>query len=160
MPLAHVSLPVSSLSESTAFYTTLLAPLGYGIYLSLEETVGMGPKYGAPDFWLHHCPKEKEGEKEGVSKTHICFSASSQKQVKAFYEAGLKAGGKDNGKPGERNYTKGYYAAYVLDLDGNNVECLYYQPLWLTAMQYAPSILGAAAVGAVAWWGGNAGWGL
>jgi hypothetical protein len=71
-----------------------------------------------------------------------------------------KAGGKDNGQPGERNYTKGYYAAYILDLEGNNVECLYYQPLWLTAMQYAPSVLGAAAVGAVAWWGGNAGWGL
>jgi catechol 2,3-dioxygenase-like lactoylglutathione lyase family enzyme len=91
MPLAHVSLPVSSLSASTAFYTTLLAPLGYGIYLSLEETVGMGPKYGAPDFWLHHCPTQKEGEKAGggVSKTHVCFNASSQKQVKAFYEAGL-----------------------------------------------------------------------
>ncbi len=43
-----------------------------------------------------------------------------------------KAGGKDNGKPGERKYTKGYYAAYILDLEGNNVECLYYQPWWLS----------------------------
>ncbi|KAE9375326.1 hypothetical protein N431DRAFT_334637 [Stipitochalara longipes BDJ] len=160
MPLGHVSLPVSSLSKSTAFYTTLLAPLKYGIYLQLEGTVGMGPKYGAPDFWLHHCPKVEEGEKEGVSKTHVCFAASSQKQVKAFYEAGLKAGGKDNGKPGERAYTKGYYAAYILDLEGNNVECLYYQPLWLSALQYGPSVVGAAAVAAVAWWGGKAGWGL
>ena len=96
-----------------------------------------------------------------------------------------KAGGKDNGKPGERDYTKGYYAAYILDLEGNNLECLYYQPLWLSefylsfsvivvlemrektevnrvigALQYGPTVLGAAAVAAVAWWGGKAGWGL
>jgi hypothetical protein len=86
MPLAHVSLPVASLAESTAFYTALLSPLGYGIYLSLENTVGMGPKYGAPDFWLHRCP---EKGKEGVSKTHVAFAASSVKDVKAFYQAGL-----------------------------------------------------------------------
>jgi hypothetical protein len=43
-----------------------------------------------------------------------------------------KAGAKDNGKPGERDYTKGYYAAYLLDLEGNNIECLYYQPWWLS----------------------------
>jgi catechol 2,3-dioxygenase-like lactoylglutathione lyase family enzyme len=81
-----ISLPVSSLEESSAFYQKLLASLGYGIYLSLEETVGMGPKYGNPDFWLHHCPKDG---KEGNSKTHVAFAASSQKQVHAFYEAGL-----------------------------------------------------------------------
>ncbi len=89
MPLAHISLPVSSLSSSTTFYTTLLAPLNYVIDLQVEGAVGLGPKYGAPDFWLHHCPKVAEGENEGVSKTHVCFAASSQKQVKAFYEAGL-----------------------------------------------------------------------
>jgi hypothetical protein len=71
-----------------------------------------------------------------------------------------KAGGKDNGKPGERDYTKGYYAAYVLDLDGNNIECLYYQPLWLSALQVAPSVVGAVVVAGVAWWGGKQGWGL
>jgi catechol 2,3-dioxygenase-like lactoylglutathione lyase family enzyme len=81
-----ISLPVSSLEESSAFYQKLLAPLGYGIYLSLEETVGMGPKYGNPDFWLHKCPKDG---KKGNSKTHVAFAASSQKQVHAFYEAGL-----------------------------------------------------------------------
>jgi hypothetical protein len=51
-----------------------------------------------------------------------------------------KAGAKDNGKPGERSYTKGYYAAYLLDLEGNNVECLYYQPWWLSRCPiYFPS---------------------
>jgi len=71
-----------------------------------------------------------------------------------------KAGGKDNGKPGERDYTKGYYAAYVLDLDDNNIECLYYQPLWLSAIQAAPSVVGAVVVAGVAWWGGKQVWGL
>ena len=70
-----------------------------------------------------------------------------------------KAGGKDNGPPGERpQYTKGYYAAYVLDLDGNNVECVYYQPLWLSAVHAAPMVIGAVIVGGVAWWAGKRGW--
>jgi hypothetical protein len=71
-----------------------------------------------------------------------------------------KAGAKDNGKPGERKYTKGYYAAYVLDPDGNNVECVYYQPLWLSAIQWAPTAVGAAAFGALGWWAGVKGWGV
>lgn len=71
-----------------------------------------------------------------------------------------KAGGKDNGKPGERHYTKGYYAAFVLDPEGNNLECVYYQPLWLSAIQVAPKVVGAIAVAGIAWWGGRAGWGL
>ncbi len=86
MPLSHISLPVSSLEASTKFYLELLKPLGYGIYLSMEQAVGLGPKYGAPDFWLHTCP---ENGKEGVSKMHACFSAGSQKQVREWYEAGL-----------------------------------------------------------------------
>jgi hypothetical protein len=82
------------------------------------------------------------------------------KRVGGGSQGNRKAGGKDNGKPGERNYTKGYYAAFILDLEGNNIECLYYQPLWLTALRYGPGVVGAAAVAAVAWWGGKAGWGL
>ena len=68
------------------------------------------------------------------------------------------AGAKDNGKPGERDYVKGYYAAYVLDPDGNNVECVYYQPLWLSAIQWAPMVIGAVAVGGLSWLAGVKGW--
>jgi hypothetical protein len=69
-----------------------------------------------------------------------------------------KAGAKDNGPPGERpQYIKGYYAAYVLDPHGNNVECLYFQPLWLIMLQNAPTMMGVVAVG-VAWWAGKQGW--
>lgn len=69
-----------------------------------------------------------------------------------------KAGAKDNGKPGERTYTKGYYAAYILDLDGNNVECVYYQPWWLSLLEVAPMTVGALVVGGGAWFAGRSGW--
>jgi hypothetical protein len=68
-----------------------------------------------------------------------------------------KAGAKDNGAPGERNYTKGYYAAFVLDLDGNNIECVCYQPWWLSLLEVAPTVIGAVAVGGVAWFAGKSG---
>jgi hypothetical protein len=71
-----------------------------------------------------------------------------------------KAGATDNGKPGERSYTKGYYAAYVLDFEGNNIECVYYQPWWLSVIQLAPLTLGGIFLGCVAWYAGRAGWSL
>jgi catechol 2,3-dioxygenase-like lactoylglutathione lyase family enzyme len=83
MPVAHVSLPVSSLEESTAFYTTLLKPLGYDIFNKYEKTVGFTIKYAGPDFWLHKV------EKKDVSKTHVAFVGSSKKAVQAFHAAGL-----------------------------------------------------------------------
>jgi hypothetical protein len=71
---------------------------------------------------------------------------------------GRKAGAKDNGKPGERpQYVKGYYAAFVFDLDGNNVECVYYQPWWLSALQVAPFVLGGTAVAGLGWFVGKKG---
>ncbi|KUJ18323.1 uncharacterized protein LY89DRAFT_781393 [Mollisia scopiformis] len=159
MPLAHVSLPVTSLPASTAFYLSALNPLGYDVFMNLERAVGMTVKYDGPDFWLHQCPEMKDGEKG--NGMHVAFKGSSKRVVREFYEAALKVGGKDNGPPGERTqYTKGYYAAYVLDLDGNNVECVYYQPWWLSALQVAPSVVGVVVVAGVAWWGGRAGWGL
>jgi hypothetical protein len=68
-----------------------------------------------------------------------------------------KAGATDNGKPGERDYVKGYYAAYVRDPDGHNVECVYYQPYWLSALQAAPSVLGGVLIAGAAWWIGKNG---
>lgn len=89
MPLAHISLPVSSLEDSTAFYLALLKPLGYDVFMKLEQTVGLTIKYAGPDFWLHKCPEEKE--KGGVSKTHVAFAAPNKKAVHDFHAAGLYA---------------------------------------------------------------------
>jgi catechol 2,3-dioxygenase-like lactoylglutathione lyase family enzyme len=88
MPLAHVSLPVSSLEDSTAFYSALLAPLNYDIFMKLEHTVGFTIKYAGPDLWLHQCPEGKGGKGE-VSKTHVAFVGTSKKAVEEFWKAGL-----------------------------------------------------------------------
>lgn len=92
MTIAHVSLPVSSLSASKSFYLSALKPLGYGIFMELEATVGMKKVMAAPDFWFHACPKaEKEeggGEKKG-GRMHVALEAKSQKQVQEFYSAAL-----------------------------------------------------------------------
>jgi hypothetical protein len=88
MPIAHISIPVSSLSSSTTFYLSALKPLGYDIFMKVENAVGLTIKYDGPDFWLHQCPDLKNGEK-GVSKTHVAFKASSKRVVGEFWEAAL-----------------------------------------------------------------------
>ncbi len=86
MPLHHVSLPTADLEATTAFYLKALKPLGYQVFMKLPETVGLSLPMDGPDFWMHQCPVKG---KEGVSKTHVAFSAKSQAQVKRFYEAAL-----------------------------------------------------------------------
>jgi predicted lactoylglutathione lyase len=73
------------------------------------------------DFWIS---KEKT-----VVPMHVAFQAKSREQVEAFHKAALAAGGKDNGGPGYRDYSPGYYAAFVLDPDGNNIEAVWYDPI-------------------------------
>jgi predicted lactoylglutathione lyase len=72
------------------------------------------------DFWI--------SRHKSVVPMHLAFRARSRKQVQAFHEAALAAGGKDNGGPGYRDYSPGYYAAFVLDPDGNNIEAVWYDP--------------------------------
>lgn len=156
MPIAHVGVRVANLKNASSFYLQALAPLHYAVFKEIDGVVvGLHPKYGAPDFWIHESPEAKEGI---AAKIHVAFCVSSRRTVDAFHKAALKAGGTCNGPPGERpHYVKGYYAAYVLDPDGNNIECMYWQPLWLMVLQKAPVIAGLVAVG-VAWWAGKSGW--
>jgi predicted lactoylglutathione lyase len=67
-------------------------------------------------------------DRRSASHIHLAFQARDQETVGRFYEAGLAAGGRDNGKPGERQYHPGYYSAFLLDPDGNNVEAVYHGP--------------------------------
>ena len=128
----HLGMPVSDLARATEFYLKALEPLGYGIVMqvSAEQTghgaaLGFGPpgkaadfQSGKPSFWIG------EGERLGAP-IHVAFVASSREAVDAFYRAGLAAGGKDNGHPGLRpHYHANYYAAFVLDPDGNNIEAV------------------------------------
>ncbi|KAF8882162.1 glyoxalase/bleomycin resistance protein/dioxygenase [Gymnopilus junonius] len=121
MPFHHIQLVVSSEKEAKKFYVAALAPLGYTDVHSVEGVFsGLGVN-GKPDFFLRG-PKDGESPSKGV---HIAFAAENREQVHQFYDAALKAGAKDNGGPGERDYFPGYYAAFVRDLDGNNVEVVH-----------------------------------
>jgi catechol 2,3-dioxygenase-like lactoylglutathione lyase family enzyme len=76
------------------------------------------------ELWIDALGDESRSE----SHVHLAFQARDQEMVRRFYEAGLAAGGRDNGKPGERQYHPGYFAAFLLDPDGNNVEAVYHGP--------------------------------
>ena len=114
----HLGLKVGNLDASVKFYTEVLAPLGYVMSSRDDSGAGFGPK-GAPALWLYlHKGSTGPG-------THIAFRATDHAAVKKFHAAGLKAGGKDNGPAGPRNdYSDTYYAAFLIDPDGNNVEAV------------------------------------
>jgi catechol 2,3-dioxygenase-like lactoylglutathione lyase family enzyme len=114
----HIGLRVKDIEASKKFYKALLAPLGYGLDSEGEGYAGFGPK-AAPALWLHATSLKSS------SGVHLAFKAPDRKSVDAFHRAGLKAGGKDNGAPGLRtDYSPKYYAAFIIDPDGNNVEAV------------------------------------
>jgi catechol 2,3-dioxygenase-like lactoylglutathione lyase family enzyme len=122
----HTGITVSDLSASKDFYRTILSPLGYRICLELEGAVGFGAQQSANDdpggdFWL------SSGQAH-VPRTHVAFRANSKQQVDRFFREAIAAGGKDNGAPGLRpRYHPRYYAAFVLDPDGYNIEAVFHQ---------------------------------
>jgi catechol 2,3-dioxygenase-like lactoylglutathione lyase family enzyme len=115
--IAHTTLSARNYAKSKAFYSEVLATLGYRNNMEYGESAGFNDGKNT-DFWI--------SKAESVVPTHLAFEASSRKQVEAFYKAGLAAGGKDNGGPGYREYSPGYYAAFVLDPDGNNIEAVWF----------------------------------
>jgi len=117
----HVTANVSDFEQAKEFYREALAPLGYSLQMEFEGAAGFGTGEGIPDFWL--------GSSDERGATHVAFSAPDRKAVDAFYEAAVAAGGKDNGAPGLRaHYHESYYAAYVHDADGNNLEAVTHRP--------------------------------
>ena len=117
MILDHIMLSVSDVETSKAFYSQALGPLAI---TQAKETQGWFAygKEGRPVFWIG------EG-KTPQQPMHIAFVADNRKQVDAFYQAALAAGGKDNGPPGLReHYHPNYYSAFVLDPDGHNIEAV------------------------------------
>jgi catechol 2,3-dioxygenase-like lactoylglutathione lyase family enzyme len=114
----HLGLKVKDLAASIRFYEAALAPLGHVLGSHDDTYAGIGPA-GAPALWLYAA---KGAKGPGV---HIAFRAANHEAVKAFYQAGLKAGASDNGGPGPRpDYSPTYYAAFLIDPDGNNVEAV------------------------------------
>jgi len=120
--LDHIGLEVSDFGRSKAFYEAALEPLGIRLLMEFEGAAGLGKEteHGPkPFFWLH------ERGRTVVSSAHVAFGARTPEQVDAFHAAALAAGGSDHGAPGLRpQYHPGYYGAFVLDPDGNNVEAV------------------------------------
>jgi catechol 2,3-dioxygenase-like lactoylglutathione lyase family enzyme len=112
--LDHIAIPVSDITRSKAFFLEALAPLGYKMIHDEGRAVGMGSQ-GFPAFWI--------GQGQPHNPSHLGFSASNHAAVDEFHRAALTAGGRDNGQPGIRaQYHPDYYAAFVYDPDGNNIE--------------------------------------
>ena len=124
MPIDHVKLPIRDLDASRAFYSAALAPFGYALVYDGEESLGFGTGDGGED----NEPFALVVGDPPAAGTHIAFTAASTDQVNAFHAAALAAGGTDNGVPGERPYGGYYYAAFVLDPDGHNIEAVYHGP--------------------------------
>jgi catechol 2,3-dioxygenase-like lactoylglutathione lyase family enzyme len=109
----HVSLRVQDLPRAVAFYRAALAPLGFDVLVEFPQAVGMGA--GKPLLWITLAPQPP-------SPAHLAF-ASERARIDAFHAAALAAGGTDNGAPGVRaDYHPNYYAAYIHDPEGNNIE--------------------------------------
>lgn len=113
----HIHLRVADLDAAKRFYKAVLAALGR------DGAVHEGPTYfNADELWID------TADAGNVSRVHLAFQAADRETVGRFHQAALDAGGRDNGKPGERNYHPGYYAAFVLDPDGNNIEAVHHGP--------------------------------
>jgi len=117
--IAHTGLLVSNYKEAKDFYIKVLATLGYTQSMEYGEAAGFNDGKNT-DFWVSSSEK-------GIVPTHVAFEAKNKEEVEAFYQAALAAGGKDNGAPGYRkDYWSGYYAAFVHDADGHNIEAVWY----------------------------------
>ena len=113
----HIGLVVRDLAASKAFYGAVFGALNIPVGGSDERN------FWADELFIGSSNSEEvEGALTG--RVHIAFQAQDRAMVDAFYKAAIAHGGRDNGPPGERSYHPGYYAAFVLDPDGNNIEAV------------------------------------
>jgi len=123
----HMGIPVSDIAKSRAFYEAALGPLGMSVQMEVNpdktESGGTALGFGVPGekiFWI------ADGEKVG-ERIHVAFLADRREQVDEFHAAAMQSGGRDNGAPGPRpHYGPDYYAAFVCDPDGANIEAVCY----------------------------------
>ena len=116
----HISLRVQDLAKALDFYKAALAPLGYQVLMEFPGVVGLGAG-GKADLWIMETD-------EPTNPTHIALGGE-RSHIRAFHEAAMTAGGTDNGPPGPRvDYHPNYYAAFMLDPEGNNIEVVCHDP--------------------------------
>lgn len=115
----HIQLVVRDLAAARKFYTAIFDVLNIPI-------AGSGDDYFWADELFVSTPDSQSAQGVLTGRHHLAFQAQDRAMVDAFYEAALASGGKENGPPGEREYHPGYYAAFVLDPDGNNIEAVFH----------------------------------
>ena len=125
MSFDHVAISTADYRKSLAFYEAALAPLGITVLMKFEgdegNTSGLGSEN--PFLWIG------DGGALSSGRLHIALAAADRAQVDAFYKAAIAAGGRDNGPPGLReHYHPTYYAAFVYDPDGHNIEAVCHAP--------------------------------
>jgi catechol 2,3-dioxygenase-like lactoylglutathione lyase family enzyme len=119
--LDHISAPVRDLKAARKFYGAAMGAVGMKINMDVGEAFGMGSG-DQKIFWITR-------DKKAGGGAHYAFRVDHAEEVDAFYEAAMGAGGNDNGEPGPRpNYGPNYYAAFVKDKEGNNIEVVCYAP--------------------------------
>ena len=115
----HVQLVVANVEASRKFYARIMETLGVPAGPSGEDY------FSYDELWVSSKSSEAaQGQLTG--RVHLAFAAKDRAAVEAFHAAGLAAGGRDGGAPGERKYHPGYYAAFILDPDGNNLEAVFH----------------------------------
>lgn len=117
----HLQLVVADLSASRRFYDAVLGALGVPVG-------GDGPGFFWADELFVSTADSPAAAGHLTGRHHLAFQAADPAMVQAFHKAGLAAGGRDNGAPGDRPYHPGYYAAFLLDPDGNNIEAVFHGP--------------------------------
>lgn len=126
----HIQLRTQDLEAMKRFYKAVFEVLGVPVVEGSHPTdAGEGDYFFADELWVD--------VGEPASHIHLAFQAPDEATVQRFHEAALANGGRDNGGPGERPYHPGYYAAFVYDPDGNNIEAVYHGP----AERSAPSVV-------------------
>ena len=127
--LHHTGFVVTDLAKARRFYESIARPLGLGTRDVPQQRAFLLGRSAAepipylwigterPSYWV-------EGSRAGINQMHVAFAAPDRKTVDEFHRAGLAAGGRDNGKPGPRDFQPNYYAAFLLDPDGNNIEAV------------------------------------
>jgi catechol 2,3-dioxygenase-like lactoylglutathione lyase family enzyme len=115
----HVQLRARNLDATKRFYTAVLGALGISVGSESPKHIQFD------ELWIDALGADEKGN---ATHVHLAFQATDREAVKRFHAAGLGAGGRDNGAPGERDYHPGYYAAFLIDPDGNNVEAVYHGP--------------------------------
>ena len=124
--LDHVSITVRNIARAKPFYRAVMSALGADVAFECDDAIGFGER-NRPDSDGHTYLSVFESESATPDhRRHWCFRAKSVTEVRTFHAVGLAAGGSDEGQPGLRSYHAGYFAAFLMDPEGNKIEAVFH----------------------------------